>query len=218
MYVRPRHHNLPNLDLSKFHCTNDELFFTGGDQSTLASLLNLYLQLFRRMGNAVHLPRGNTQSLYDGTRYPVEQMDCPVKSVQEPTERHGHQQCHALGTGQTERFGNQFPDYNVQGTQEGESAGQRDGMGEKRGVRCQATGPNGLKYFRKCGFAKRADRQAGKGDARALPFATSCRTRDNRTATSENSVAAKKPFSATSDRTPIRRTASIFGFCPPTAL
>ena len=37
-------------------------------------------------------------------------------------------------------------------------------MGEKRGVRSQATGPNRLKHFRKCGFAKRANRQAGKRD------------------------------------------------------
>src|SRR5260370_687655 len=37
--------------------------------------------------------------------------------------------------------------------------------------------------------------------ARAFPFATSCRMRDNLTATRENSVAAKKPFSATNART-----------------
>src|SRR2546430_13088322 len=51
--------------------------------------------------------------------------------------------------------------------------------------------------------------------ARVFPLATSCRTRDNLTATSENSVAAKKPFSATNARTPIRRTAIILGTCPP---
>ena len=50
--------------------------------------------------------------------------------------------------------------------------------------------------------------------ALALPRATSCRTREILTATSENSVAAKNPFSAARAMTPMSRTKNIRG-CPP---
>src|SRR5713226_6294788 len=166
VYVRPRHHYLPHLNLSKFHGAENKLFFTGSDQSALAGLLDLKLELFGRMRNTVHLRRSHAQGLHDRTRYSVEQMNGPVKSVQEPLKRHGNQQCHALGTGQAERFGNQFPDYNVQGAQEGKRAGERDGMSEENGVRSQTAGPNRLNHFRERGFAKRAERQAGKRDAK----------------------------------------------------
>ena len=39
-------------------------------------------------------------------------------------------------------------------------------MGIKRRVRSQTAGPYRLKYLRKCGFAKRADRQACERDAK----------------------------------------------------
>ena len=42
-----------------------------------------------------------------------------------------------------------------------------------------------------------------------LPLATSWRTREGRTATSENSTAAKKPLSATNTNTPTRRTRNM---------
>ncbi len=45
--------------------------------------------------------------------------------------------------------------------------------------------------------------------ARMSPLATSWRMRDSRTATRENSAAAKNPFRATSASTPISRTANI---------
>src|SRR5713226_3848115 len=141
-------------------------------------------------------------------------MDGPVKSAQEPAEGHGNQQGHALGAGQADRLGNQFPDDYVQCAQEGKCAGECDGMGEERGVRPKSGGPNGLKYFCKRGFAERTNRQASEGDAKlyagndtwqiavkhfdnaraGVSLSDSCRTRDKRTATRENSVAAKKPL------------------------
>ncbi len=36
----------------------------------------------------------------------------------------------------------------------------------ERGVRSELAGPNSLKYLRKRGFAKSADRQAGESDAK----------------------------------------------------
>src|SRR5208282_5482726 len=45
--------------------------------------------------------------------------------------------------------------------------------------------------------------------ARGSPFSTSCRTRESRTATSENSVAAKKPFTPIRKNTPITWIAVI---------
>src|SRR5713226_10298790 len=55
----------------------------------------------------------------------------------------------------------------------------------------------------------KSPRSASTTRARAFPLATNCRTRDSRTATSENSAAAKNPFSATSASTPISRTANM---------
>ena len=80
-----------------------------------------------------------------------------MKSAQEPAEGHGHQQGHALGAGQADGLGNQFPDNYVQCAEEGKCAGECDGMGEERGVRPKSGGPNGLKYFCKRGFSERTD-------------------------------------------------------------
>src|SRR5215472_2815200 len=48
--------------------------------------------------------------------------------------------------------------------------------------------------------------------ARALPLAMSWRMRDKRTATRENSVAAKKPLRATNTNTPMKRTTNMVRF------
>jgi len=82
----------------------------------------------------------------------------------------------------------------------------------------QTARPYRLKHLRKCGFAKRADRQARERDAKLYsrndavqiaeqvllprapahsPSRPTAERVTNRTATRENSVAAKKPFSAT---------------------
>jgi len=53
VHVRPRHHNFPHLDLCEFDGAEDEFLFAGGEQSALARLLNLNLQLFCGMRNAV---------------------------------------------------------------------------------------------------------------------------------------------------------------------
>ena len=102
-------------------------------------------------------------------------------------------------------------------------------MREKSGPRACSSVPDLLQSCRKSGFAERADRQAGQRDsdlhagndavqirkqalndaARISPLATSWRTRESRTATRENSAAAKKPLRATSASTPINRTANI---------
>src|SRR4029077_20822257 len=54
--------------------------------------------------------------------------------------------------------------------------------------------------------------------ARVSPFATSWRTRERRTATRENSAAAKKPLRATRRRTPMRRTTNMQRGCSFAAL
>src|SRR5580692_4992512 len=54
--------------------------------------------------------------------------------------------------------------------------------------------------------------------ARMSPLATSWRTRESRTATRENSAAAKKPLSATSASTPISRTANIVSQLSPSGI
>ncbi len=53
----------------------------------------------------------------------------------------------------------------MQSAQESECACQRDSMGEECRVRSQTSGPNRLNHFRKRRFAKRANRQAGEGNA-----------------------------------------------------
>src|SRR6266700_798117 len=55
VHVRPGNHDFPDLDLSEFHGAEDELLFARRNQAALARLLNLDLQFFRRMGNAVNL-------------------------------------------------------------------------------------------------------------------------------------------------------------------
>src|SRR5216684_1440608 len=60
----------------------------------------------------------------------------------------------------------------------------------------------------------RSPRSSSTTRARALPLATSWRMRESRTATSENSVAAKKAFRATSASTPSRRIANMDEWAP----
>ncbi len=62
VYVRPRHHNLPYLDLREFHGAQNEFFFAGRYQSAFAGLLNAFagllnldLELFGRMRNTMNL-------------------------------------------------------------------------------------------------------------------------------------------------------------------
>jgi len=92
------------------------------------------------MRNTVNLRGSNSQGLHNRARYTVEQMDGPAKSAQEPAEGHRHQQCHALGTGQADGLGNQFPDDYVQRAEESKCAGECDGMGNERGVGSKVAG------------------------------------------------------------------------------
>ena len=65
MHIRPRHHNLPHLNLRKLHGAQNKFLFARGEQSALARLSDLDLELFRRMRNAVHLWRGNSQRFHN---------------------------------------------------------------------------------------------------------------------------------------------------------
>src|SRR5229473_1606897 len=165
VYVRARNHYFAHLNLSKFHGAENELFFAGRDQAAFTGLLNLNLEFLGGMRNTVNLRGSNSQGLHNRARYAVEQMDGPAKSPQEPAKGHGHQQGHALGAGQADGLGNQFPDDYVQCAEESKCAGERDGMSEERGTCSKSSGPNGLKHFCKRSFAERTNRQARKGDA-----------------------------------------------------
>ena len=68
VHVRPRHHDFPHLHLGQLNRADDKFFFAGSQQPTLASLLNLNLQFFGRMRDAVALRRGNAES-FDDTRW-----------------------------------------------------------------------------------------------------------------------------------------------------
>src|SRR6266850_6139741 len=93
-------------------------------------------------------------------------MDCPMKCVEKPMEGPGNEQCDAFRAGQAECLWNQFPDDHVESAQESECRSQCHGMGHERSAPPETGGPNRLKYFRERRFAKRADGEAGEGDAK----------------------------------------------------
>src|SRR5206468_1890205 len=165
VYVRARNHDFAHLNLSKLHGAENEFFFAGGDQAAFTGLLNLDLEFLGGMRNAVNLSGGNSQGLHNRAGNPVEKMDGPAKSAQEPPEGHGYQQGHALGTGEADSLGNQFPDDYVQCAEESKCTGQCNGMSSESGVGSKIGRPDGLKHFCKRSFAERTNRQARKGDA-----------------------------------------------------
>ena len=102
VHVRPRNHDFPDLDLRQLHGAEDEFLFAWRDQAALPRLLNLDLQFFRGMGNAVNLRRSHTEGLHNRARNTIKQINRPMKSVQEPLEGQSHQKRDALRAGKTE--------------------------------------------------------------------------------------------------------------------
>ena len=97
MHVRTRHHDFADLDLRQFDGAENEFFLAGGEQPTLARLLDLDLQLLGRVRDAVRWRNGDPQSFHDGAGDAVEQTDKPAKGVEKPAKRHSHEQGHAFG-------------------------------------------------------------------------------------------------------------------------
>src|SRR2546429_9800953 len=73
MHVRTRHHDFADLDLRQFDGAENEFFLAGGEQPTLARLLDLDLQLLGRVRDAVRWRNGDPQSFHDGAGDAVEQ-------------------------------------------------------------------------------------------------------------------------------------------------
>src|ERR1700674_3565311 len=80
MHVRTRDHDFANLYLAELNGADDEFFFAGSEESTLASLLNLNLQFFGGVRRARDLGLGNAKGLYDRAGNTVKQIDGPAKS------------------------------------------------------------------------------------------------------------------------------------------
>ncbi len=79
-------------------------------------------------------------------------------------EWQGHQQSYTLRAGQADRFGHQFANHDVQRAEEGERAGECNGVGIECGVNSKAGRPNRLEYFRKRGLSQRPNGQACERD------------------------------------------------------
>src|SRR5580704_3225192 len=89
-----------------------------------------------------------------------------MKRIQKPTERACHQQGNALSPSETNRLGNQFAHYHVEGAQEYKSAGERDSVSNERGMRSRSSRPDRLECFGERRFPKSTDGQARQSDSK----------------------------------------------------
>ena len=104
VHVRAGNHDFADLQLAEFDGAENELLFAGGEQAAFARLLNLNLEFFGGVGNAVPGGSDNAESLDDDAGGAVEEIDGPAKRVQKPQKGASHHERDALGAGEADAF------------------------------------------------------------------------------------------------------------------
>ncbi len=101
------------MHLAELDGADDKFFFAGSEESALASLLNLNLQLFGGMYRARNLGLGDAEGLDDRTGDAVEKIDGPPKGLQEPRKGPRNHQGNAFGARQADGLRHEFADDHV---------------------------------------------------------------------------------------------------------
>lgn len=163
--IRPRNHDFAHLNLAELHRRLDEFDFAGADEAAFASLLNQHLELFNGANQGMAGRRGDTEETDKLRGDEIEGIDGPAKGVQEPFERASNDESNAFGTGQTERFGNQFTEDDFEASEKGEGDDQRDAMSGDRGPRTRDIRDERAEDVRERDFTDIAEEQADDGDS-----------------------------------------------------
>src|SRR5258707_709327 len=166
MQVRARNHDFANLDLAEFDGAEDDFFFAGGEQSAFASLLNLDLEFFGGVSDAVAGLGIDAHGFDDGSGSAIEKFNGPAKSIQEPVKGPGDKEGDAFGAGQADGFGNKLADDYVQSGEESERGGQSEGVGQNGRAGSLNSGPERAKEICQSGFAESAESETGESDAK----------------------------------------------------
>src|SRR5258708_23355862 len=141
-------------------------FFAGGEQSAFASLLNLDLEFFGGVSDAVAGLGIDAHGFDDGSGSAIEKFNGPAKSIQEPMKGPGDKEGDAFGAGQADGFGNEFADDYVQSGEESKCDSKSEGVGQNGGAGSLNSGPERAKEICEGGFAESAESETGEGDAK----------------------------------------------------
>ncbi len=165
MHVRAGDHDLADLQLAEFDGAENEFFFADRQQSPFAGLLNLNLQLFGGMGDAVPGWPHNSERANNRTGNPVEQIDGPTKRVEKPCKGARDHQGDPLGAGQADGFGYEFAEHHMNSAKDCEGKRERSRVSKEEHPHAAIRRQEALEEIRERGLAQRANSQASQCNA-----------------------------------------------------
>src|SRR5438477_4277489 len=166
VHVRTGHHNFTYLNLAKLDGAEDNALFAGGEKAAFASLLNLDLQFFGGVRQAVTFVSTNAHGANDFCGSFIQEIDSPTERIQKPVKRPGDQESNAFRTSETDSLRNQFTNDNVQNREQDKRGSESQSVSQDGGTSSLDTRPKRSKEICESGFAEGAKSEAGESDAK----------------------------------------------------